>query len=78
MNCCGCGELEADGNEGNDAGSDLRKVEDARHIWGRIAGKVLIRELLKLEMLPRKRDKDLEGKQVGYLNMFQSAAILYC
>ena len=25
MNCCGCGELEADGNEGDDAGSDLLK-----------------------------------------------------
>ena len=30
MNCCGCGELEADGNEGDDAGSDLLKGDDAK------------------------------------------------
>jgi hypothetical protein len=50
MNCCGCGELEADGNEGNDAGSDLRKVEDAGYIWGRFAGKGLTGKLLELNV----------------------------
>jgi len=30
MNCCGCGKLEADGNEGDDAGSDLLKGDDAK------------------------------------------------
>ncbi len=30
MNCCRCGELEADGNERDDAGSDLLKGDDAK------------------------------------------------
>ena len=30
MNCCGCGELEGDGNEGDDARSDLLKGDDAK------------------------------------------------
>ena len=34
----------------DDAGSDLRKVEDAGYIWSRIAGKVLTGELLRLDV----------------------------
>jgi hypothetical protein len=30
MNCYGCGELESDGNEGDDVGSDLLRGDDAK------------------------------------------------
>ena len=38
------------GMGGDNAGTDLWKVEDAGYIWSRIAGRVLTGELLKLDV----------------------------